>query len=246
VSVLLGQTASSHAQTSSGQPATAGQVLLLRSGTVDRRAQTVTLPLLMGRMKDGRKVWYVVTDTSDRRLAAQRGVNHSPKLANAPAGGGTRLATREADGTLTFERGTVDFSPVRTVTAADGPRPFPPRVAEPGAVADQDYTPLVRIQNAGDAVYNAPVVAFGVEASQLSFCEGKADLRLEHDRIVKICPETGTVTLAQRPPTSLRGAASRSHPPAISAPRSSFISRSAARIRTSRSRGPSRSPTDTG
>ncbi len=196
---LAGHTTSSFAQTSSGQQAAAGQVLLLRSGSVDRRAQTVTLPLLAGRMRDGRKVWYVVTDTSDRRIAAQRGVNHSPKLANAPAGSGTRLATREADGTLTFDNGTVDFSPVRTVTAADGPRPFPPRVAEPGAVADQDYTPLVRIRNAGDAVYNAPVVAFGVEASQISFCEGKADLRLVHDRIVKICPEKGTVTLALTP-----------------------------------------------
>lgn len=199
VVALLGQTVPSHAQAGASQPAKAGPVMLLRAGVVDRQAQTVTLPLLAGRMKDGRKVWYVVTDTSDGRIAAQRGINHSPKLANAPAGGGTRMATREPDGTLTFDSGAVDFVPGRTVTAADSPRPFPPRVAEPGAVADQDYTPVVRIRNAGDAVYNAPIVAFGVEAGQISFCDGKPDLRLVHDRVVKICPEKGTVTLALTP-----------------------------------------------
>lgn len=177
----------------------AGPILLLRSGMVDRPAQTVTLPLLMGRMKDGQKVWYVVTDASDRRIAVQRGINHSPKLANAPRDRGPRQATREADGTLTFESGTVDFTPVRTVTAGAPLRPFPPKVARPGSVGDADYTPLLRIRNAGDAVYNAPIVAFGVEPGQISFCAGRPDMTRVHDRVVKICPEQGTVTLALTP-----------------------------------------------
>lgn len=195
VAALLGAASPSDGQAAPGRPAKAGPILLLRSGTVDRQAQTVTLPLLAGRMKDGKKVWYVMTDTSDGRIAAQRGLNHSAKLSNAPADG-TRLATRERDGTLIFEKGTVDFSPVRTVVAGSGTRPFPPKTAQPGAVADRDYTPLVRMHGGGDAVYNAPIVAFGVEDRQISFCDGRPDLTLVHDRVVRICPEKGTVTLA--------------------------------------------------
>ncbi len=195
--VVVSQTPSK-AQTAQSRPSKTGPLLLLRSGIVDRQAQTVTLPLFTGRMKDGRGVWYVVTDVSNGRIAAERGINHAPKLANAPAGG-TRLATREADGALVFESGTVDFSPVRTVTAASGSRPFPPKAAQPGAVGDADYTPLLRVKGGGEAVYNAPIIAFGVEARQIAFCEGKADLRLVHDRVVKVCPEKGTVTLALTP-----------------------------------------------
>ncbi|MGQ0572335.1 MAG: hypothetical protein ACT4P5_22745 [Armatimonadota bacterium] len=183
----------------SGQARRIGPILLLQAGAVDRQAQTVTLPLLMGRMQDGKKVWYVVTDASDRRIAVQRGINHSPKLANAPRDRGPRQATREADGTLTFESGTVDFGPVRAVTAGAPLRPFPPKVAQPGSVGDADYTPVLRFRNAGDAVYNAPIVAFGVEPDQISFCAGKPDLTRVHDRVVRICPEKGTVTLALTP-----------------------------------------------
>lgn len=191
-----------HIQGAPVRPPTGGPALLLRAGVVDQRAQTVTLPLLAGRMKDGRKVWYIVTDSSDGRVAAQRGVNHSAKLANAPTGG-TRMATREPDGSLTFDNGTVDFSPVRTVIAGSGSHPFPPKMARPGAVADGDYTPLLRIRGGGDVVYNAPVVAFGVDDRQISFCEGRPDLRFVHDRVVKICPEKQTVTLALTPGFSM-------------------------------------------
>lgn len=199
VSAVLLHGRSLEVQAGPSRSVNAGPALLLRAGAVDRATQTVTLPLLAGRMKDGKKVWYVVTDTSDERVAAQRKINHSPKLANARADGGSRVAAREPDGTLVFEAGTVDFSPARRVKAGAGPRPFPPQVAEPGSVADQDYTPLVRIRNAGSAVYNAPIVAFGVEANQISFCEGKADPKFVHDRVVRICPERATVTLALTP-----------------------------------------------
>ncbi len=184
------------------RPPKRGPALLLRAGTVDQATRTVTLPLLAGRMKDGRRVWYVVTDVSDGAIAAQRGVNHSAKLSNAPEGG-TRVATREPDGSLVFDTGTVDFSPVRTVVAGSSSRPFPPTTARPGAVADGDYTPLVRIRGGGNVVYNAPIVAFGVDDRQISFCEGKPDLKRVHDRVVKICPEKQTVTLALTPGFSM-------------------------------------------
>jgi hypothetical protein len=41
---------------------------ILPSARVDPAAGTVTLPLHHGRMRDGRLVWYVLTDTSDRRV----------------------------------------------------------------------------------------------------------------------------------------------------------------------------------
>lgn len=182
-----------------GASSKAGPMVLLRSGTVDSQAQTVMLPLQRGRMRDGRRVWYVITDTSDARIAAQRGLNHSPKLANALTGRGPRVATREADGTLMFESGAVDFAPARTVMPGATPRPFPPKAAEPGSVGDRDYTPVLRIQNEGNVIYNAPIVAFGVEDTQIAFCAGKPDYNLVHDRVVKICPEKGTVTLALTP-----------------------------------------------
>jgi hypothetical protein len=101
----------------------------------------------------------------------------------------------ETDATLTFLRGTVDFSPEHIVEPGDAPDFFPPKTAQPGSVGDGDYSPLVRVGNAGDGIYNAPVVAFGVEASQIDFCDGNADHSLVHDKVIAICPREGTVTL---------------------------------------------------
>ncbi len=180
---------------SSVQKEMLGPALLLRAGAVDQEGQTVTLPLLSGRMKNGKRVWYIITDTTDRGNAEALGFNFSAKLMYSSVGRGTRVATLDKDGTLVFETGTVDFSPARKVEAGTQPNPFPPKTAEPGSAGDRDYSPLVRIQNAGNHVYNAPIIAFGVEAGQISFCDGKPDRRLVHDRVVKICPEKGTVTL---------------------------------------------------
>jgi len=59
------------------------------------------------------------------------------------------------------------------------------------------YSPLVRVENAGGAIYNAPVVAFGYSAEALNlFCEGSPDFSIVHDKVVSICPEEGTVTLS--------------------------------------------------
>jgi hypothetical protein len=172
-----------------------GPYQLLKSGPVDVDAGTITLPLYQGQMRSGEKVWYILTDTNDKGNADALGLNWSPKLTYANVGRAARVATVETDGTLTFESGAVDFSPERIVEPGDAPDFFPPKTAQPGSVGDENYSPLVRVQNAGDTIYNAPVVAFGVEASQIDFCAGNADHSLVHDKVVAICPSEGTVTI---------------------------------------------------
>lgn len=179
-----------------------GPYQLLKSGTVDVEAGTITLPLYQGQMRSGQeqmgggeKVWYILTDTNDKGNADALGLNWSPKLTYANVGRAARVATVGTDGTLTFESGAVDFSPERIVEPGDAPNFFPPKTAQPGSVGDENYSPLVRVQNAGDTIYNAPVVAFGVEASQIDFCAGNADHSLVHDKVVAICPSEGTVTI---------------------------------------------------
>jgi hypothetical protein len=173
-----------------------GPLQLLTAGKVDLNAVTVTLPLYTGQLEDGRKVWSIFTDTDDEANAEALGLNFSSKLTYAALCGTARHAVAELDGSLTFDVGAVDFSPERTVTAGS-PSAFPPKVANPGSVGDKNYTPLVVIGNAGNHVYNAPMVAFDVSAEELNkSCDGNADHSKVHDKVVKICPRDGTVTLA--------------------------------------------------
>jgi len=77
-------------------------------------------------------------------------------------------------------------------------QPFPSAVAVPGSVGDAEYTPLVRIANAGGQIYNAPVIAFDKSAAEIGACAGNVDHSLVHDRVLKICPAAnggGTVTI---------------------------------------------------
>lgn len=171
-----------------------GPVELLRTGTIDMDAGTITLPLYKGEMTDGTLVWYVLTDTTDEANAEALGLNHSAKLAYAEVEGAFRTAKLKQDLTLTFDQGTVDFSPELTVVPAEGDEAFPPFVAEPGSMGDDEYSPLVKIENAGGQIYNAPIVAFGNSAEEISFCDGDPDKSLVHDRVVAICPEEETVT----------------------------------------------------
>jgi hypothetical protein len=147
-------------------------------------------------MADGTPVWYILTDTTDKANADALGLNHSAKLAYANVEGGTRTATLQNDLTLTFEAGTVDFTPERSVVPGPADAPFPPLSTTPGSVGDDAYSPLVRIENGGGHIYNAPIIAFGVEAEALqAFCEGDPDFSMVHDRVVSICPDAATVTL---------------------------------------------------
>ncbi len=178
-----------------------GPVKLLRAGTVDQAELTVTLPLYRGALKDGGNVWYILTDTNDERNAEQLGLNFSAKLGYADQGNAVRSGHLGGDGIVTFDRGTVDFSPERVVEPGQAPDFFPPAKAEPGSVGSADYSPLFRLENGGGYFYNAPVVASDVTADQIDFCTGNVDHSLVHDRVVKICPEAdgGTVTLQMTP-----------------------------------------------
>ena len=181
---------------SSVEPELVGPVQLLKSGTVDMAAGTVTLPLYRGQMRDGRNVWYVLTDTDDHGNADALGLNFSSKLSFANACDSARHAVQQEDGSLTFDRGTVDFSPERSLTPGDAPSPFPPKAHQPGAIGDADYTPVVKVDNAGGRIYNAPIVAFDVAADALSVsCDGNPTQKKVHDKVVRICPRDGTVTL---------------------------------------------------
>ena len=173
-----------------------GPLQLLRSGSIDMNQSTITLPLYEGSIREsGEPVWYILTDTTDKGNADALGLNWSPKLAYSALG--ARVATLTQNATLEFHSGTVDFSPEHRVTpGADPANPFPPSEVQPGSIGDNDYSPLVRVENSGGHIYNAPIVAFGVDASEINFCEGNPDYSLVHDKVVSICPSEGTVTIA--------------------------------------------------
>jgi hypothetical protein len=176
-----------------------GPLQLLRSGTINMNESTITLPLYQGHIREsGERVWYILTDTTDKGNADALGLNWSPKLAYSASG--ARVATLASNATLEFHSGTVDFSPEhRVIPGGDPANPFPPSEAQPGAIGDNDYSPLVVIENSGGHIYNAPIVAFGVDASEINFCEGNPDYSLVHDKVVSICPSEGTVTIALTP-----------------------------------------------
>lgn len=183
-----------------------GPLQLLTAGTLDLAGMpaTITLPLYRGRLDDGvepeRTFWYVVTDTTDQVNAAALGLNHSAKLsyADAPYGAAVRVGSYDLDGTLLVDRGAVDFGADLVLQPGPDDAPFPPTTAEPGAIGDAYYTPLVRIENAGGHIYNAPVIAFG-EADELGGCDDAPDHAVVHDKVVGICAENATVTLALTP-----------------------------------------------
>lgn len=98
-------------------------------------------------------MFFVVLDASDGEQASALGVNRATKLANAR---GTRAVqtVRVVNGMIDFPA-TVDFSPVRRVVP--GPLWFPPDVAEPGAIGEEGYGPLIELPDG--TVLNAPHVA---------------------------------------------------------------------------------------
>lgn len=174
-----------------------GPYQLLKSGQMDLDAGTITLPLYKGFVSVDRfttePVWFILTDTTDGANAAALGLNHSPKLAYSDTANSVRTAIINDEGYISFSSGMVDFSPVRSVTPG-ATSPFPPAEFQPGSVGDADYSPLVKITNAGGHIYNAPVVASG-DADIISACDGTPDYSKVHDKVVSICPEDATVTI---------------------------------------------------
>jgi hypothetical protein len=156
----------------SGTGATPGPNNLFITSAVEHPDGTVTLPLHRG-VTNGQTVYYVITDVSDGNLAAQVGVNKAPKLANAATSGAVEKVSI-VNGIVNFPA-TVDFSPVHQLTP--GPTGFPPATAQPGAVGQPGYSPLIELPNG--TVEDAP---------QIANASGQAD------KVVSIDPAAGTVT----------------------------------------------------
>ena len=117
---------------SESNPSLVGPVQLLKSGTVDVAKGTITLPLYQGSLAGGKKtVWYILTDVDDQGVATLLGLNYSAKLSYAA--NGARTANLDENGNLVFDKGTVDFSPVRSIVPGPPGAEFPPQSAQPGA-----------------------------------------------------------------------------------------------------------------
>ncbi len=132
---------------------------------VDLTRDYATLPLHKG-TASGETVWYVITDTSDAGMARRLGINHAPKLRNAPRDcpacvQEVKTSDPVLGNALVQFQGAPDFSLDRTLTPAAKPTTFPPISFTVGAMAGPGYSPYVRVKGAGDVVFNAPIVATG-------------------------------------------------------------------------------------
>ena len=128
-----------------------GHTLFITSA-VENANGTVTLPLYRG-TSHGQTVYYVMLDSSDGNFARRFGLNTAQKLANAAGTPAVQQVT-VTNGVIDFPA-TVDFSPVRQLTP--GPEGFPPAAAQPGAIGEGGYSPLIRMPNG--VIVNAPQVA---------------------------------------------------------------------------------------
>ena len=179
---------------STTNPSLVGPVQLLNSGKVDAANGTITIPLYKGALKGTKKnVWYILSDVDDPGVAAELGLNFSAKLSFAS--NAARTGNLDANGNIVFDTGTVNFAPKRNIVPGPTGVEFPPKEATPGSVGDANYSPLVRIVNAANVIYNAPMVAFDVDASQINFPNGNVDYSKVHDQVVAIDPANMTVTL---------------------------------------------------
>jgi hypothetical protein len=125
----------------------------------------VTYPLYHG-TSQGRDVYYVITDASDLSVARALGVNYAPKLAQAAGTPAVENSTSQVgSGNGIDFPATVDFSPARILTpSATG---FPPLAAQPGAIGEPGYSPLVQV------VFRDTTVV--LDAPQIANATGQAD-----------------------------------------------------------------------
>lgn len=130
------------------------------AGATINSDHTTTLPLHKGRTTAGQTVWFIVTEASDSGHADTWGTSVSQKLVNAGSNA-TQNVTIDRDGTVVFPA-TVDFTPTRVVVP--GPLGFPPAQAQPGAIGEAGYSPIIKLPDG--AVLNAP---------QLANASGRAD-----------------------------------------------------------------------
>ena len=138
----------------------------------------VTYPLYRG-TSQGRDVSYVITDASDLSVARTLGVNYTPKLAQAAGTAAVQNSTSQiGSGNGIDFPASVDFSPTRVLTpSAQG---FPPLAAQPGAVGEPGYSPLVQV------IFRDTTVV--LDAPQIANSTGQAD------KIVSIAPNHSAVS----------------------------------------------------
>jgi hypothetical protein len=118
------------------------------------RDASVTLPLFRGLSPQGKDVFYIITEASDFDVARQMGVNYAPKLAEAIGSPGVQNVTLE-DGIMKFA-GDVNFSLEYKVVPGDPPGYFPPKAANPGAAADDQWSSIAVLPSG--LVLNAQIV----------------------------------------------------------------------------------------
>ena len=170
-----------------------GPVQLLNTGQVNAIAGTITVPLYLGHLRNGKNVWYVLTDVDDSNVADSLGLNFSAKLAFTA--NAARTANFDQNNDLVFDAGTVDFSPIRSISPGPVGQEFPPTAFNPGSVGDNSYSPFVRVMNAAGVIYNAPIVAFDQTPDAITFPAGNVDYSKVHDQVLAIDPVNMTVTL---------------------------------------------------
>jgi len=138
----------------------------------------VTYPLYHGTSR-GRDVSYVITDASNLSVARVLGVNYTPKLAQAAGTAAVQNSTSQVgSGNGIDFPASVDFSPARVlIPSATG---FPPLKAQPGAVGEPGYSPLVQV------VFRDQTVV--LDAPQIANATGQAD------KIVAIAPNHQSVS----------------------------------------------------
>ena len=138
----------------------------------------VTYPLYRG-TSQGRDVSYVITDASDLGVAQALGVNYAPKLAQAAGTAAVQNSTSQiGSGNGIDFPASVDFSPARLLTpSAQG---YPPLAAQPGAVGEPGYSPLVQV------IFRDTTVV--LDAPQIANATGQAD------KIVTVAPDHRTVS----------------------------------------------------
>ena len=172
-----------------------GPVQLLNTGQVDATPGTITIPLYKGTVKStGKTAWYILTDVSDPGIAEELGLNFSAKMKNINTA--ARTGNLGPDGNIIFDKGTVNFAPERDIVPGPEGAEFPPKSFAPGEIGDANYSPFVTITNGGGVVYNAPMIAYDVDASDINFPNGHVDYTKVHDAVQAIDPINMTVTLA--------------------------------------------------
>ena len=164
-------------------PATAanlpsGNIALKSAIAVDPARNTVVLPLYKG-AAHGETVFYILADSSNESQAKLLGLNYAPNIGQAytQRGSGTPKA-------LTFS-GAPDFKPDRVYDPSK--TGFPPVEAKPGAVADGDYSPFVKL--ADGTTLDAPIVATGTGPFDVTTHRNTAD------RVLAIDSAHNTVTI---------------------------------------------------